>query len=66
MPADVAPGGAQGNGPDRTGIVARHGQGLQISEVILQMSIETRGAEHTELTLDTLRQAGYDPMVVPD
>ena len=44
----------------------RHGQGLQISEVILQMSIETRGAEHTELTLDTLRQAGYDPMVVPD
>ncbi|MDQ0644871.1 threonine ammonia-lyase [Microbacterium murale] len=44
----------------------RHGQGLQISEVILQMSIETRGAEHTELTLDTLRQAGYDPVVVPD
>jgi len=44
----------------------RHGQGLQISEVILQMSIETRGAEHTDLTLDTLRQAGYDPVVVPD
>ncbi|KDA06505.1 threonine dehydratase [Microbacterium sp. CH12i] len=44
----------------------RHGQGLQISEVILQMSIETRGAEHTELTLDTLRHAGYDPSVVPD
>lgn len=44
----------------------RHGQGLQISEVILQLSIETRGAEHTELTLDTLRRAGYDPMVVPD
>lgn len=44
----------------------RHGQGLQISEVILQLSIETRGAEHTELTLDTLRRAGYDPIVVPD
>ncbi len=44
----------------------RHGQGLQISEVILQLSIETRGAEHTELTLDTLRRAGYDPAVVPD
>ncbi|HCS61896.1 MAG TPA: threonine ammonia-lyase [Microbacterium sp.] len=44
----------------------RHGQGLQISEVILQMSIETRGAEHTELTLDTLRRAGYEPTVVPD
>ncbi|WP_460801173.1 threonine ammonia-lyase [Microbacterium sp. GXF6406] len=44
----------------------RHGQGLQISEVILQMSIETRGAEHTDLTLDTLRRAGFDPIVVPD
>ena len=44
----------------------RHGQGLQISDVILQLSIETRGAEHTELTLDTLRRAGYDPIVVPD
>lgn len=44
----------------------RHGQGLQISEVSLQLSIETRGAEHTELTLDTLRRAGYDPIVVPD
>ena len=44
----------------------RHGQGLQISEVSLQLSIETRGAEHTELTLDTLRRAGYEPAVVPD
>lgn len=44
----------------------RHGQGLQISEVILQLSIETRGAEHTELTLDTLRRAGFDPVVVAD
>ena len=44
----------------------RHGQGLQISEVILQLSVETRGAEHTELTLDTLRRAGYEPTVVPD
>ncbi len=44
----------------------RHGQGLQISEVILQLSIETRGAEHTELTLDSLRQAGYSPIVVVD
>jgi threonine dehydratase len=44
----------------------RHGQGLQISDVSLQLSIETRGAEHTELTLDTLRRAGYEPVVVPD
>ncbi|MGM7670845.1 threonine ammonia-lyase [Microbacterium sp. A93] len=44
----------------------RHGQGLQISQVSLQLSIETRGAEHTELTLDTLRHAGYNPEVIPD
>lgn len=44
----------------------RHGQGLQINDVSLQLSIETRGAEHTELTLDTLRRAGYEPIVVPD
>ncbi len=44
----------------------RHGQGLQISEVILQLSVETRGAEHTALTLDVLRRAGFDPIVVPD
>ncbi|UJP08693.1 threonine ammonia-lyase [Microbacterium sp. KUDC0406] len=44
----------------------RHGQGLQIDEMILQLSIETRGPEHTQLTLDTLRAAGYEPQVVPD
>ena len=44
----------------------RHGQGLQINDVILQLSIETRGSDHTELTLETLRRAGYDPIVVPD
>ncbi len=44
----------------------RHGQGLQISEVVLQISIETRGAEHQALTLDTLRDAGFAPIVVSD
>jgi len=44
----------------------RHGHGLQISDMILQLSIETRGPEHTELTLDTLRAAGFDPQIVPD
>lgn len=44
----------------------RHGHGLQISDMILELSIETRGPEHTELTLDTLRAAGYEPQVVPD
>ncbi|QMU97599.1 threonine ammonia-lyase [Microbacterium esteraromaticum] len=44
----------------------RHGHGLQISDMILQLSIETRGPEHTELALDTLREAGFEPVIVPD
>jgi threonine dehydratase len=44
----------------------RHGQGLQLSEVILQLSVETRGEEHREHVIDTLRAAGYQPTVVPD
>lgn len=44
----------------------RHGQGLQISEVILQISVETRGQEHRELTLQILRDAGFRPQVLPD
>ncbi|GAA5150490.1 threonine ammonia-lyase [Microbacterium pseudoresistens] len=44
----------------------RHGHGLQISDVILELSVETRGVEHSELTLQTLRDAGFEPVVVPD
>ncbi|WOQ68935.1 threonine ammonia-lyase [Microbacterium limosum] len=44
----------------------RHGQGLQISEVILQISVETRGEDHKALTLQTLEKAGFRPVVVPD
>jgi threonine dehydratase len=44
----------------------RHGHGLQISDMILQLSIETRGPEHTQLALDTLRAAGYEPEVVAE
>lgn len=44
----------------------RHGQGLQISEVILQISVETRGEEHKALTLQVLSDAGFAPVVVPD
>lgn len=44
----------------------RHGQGLQISQVALQISVETRGQEHRELTLQILRDAGYEPEVLPD
>ncbi|WP_460775044.1 threonine ammonia-lyase [Microbacterium sp. GXF7504] len=44
----------------------RHGHGLQISEVILQLSVETRGDEHREQVMQALRDAGFDPSIVPD
>ncbi|GAB2851382.1 threonine ammonia-lyase [Microbacterium insulae] len=44
----------------------RHGQGLQISEVILQLSVETRGEEHRAHVISVLEQAGYVPTVRPD
>jgi threonine dehydratase len=44
----------------------RHGHGLQISEVILQLSVETRGLEHRARVIEILEQAGYEPRVVND
>jgi threonine dehydratase len=44
----------------------RHGQGLQISEVYLQLSVETRGADHRELVIATLEGAGFTPTIVQD
>ena len=44
----------------------RHGQGLQISEVILQLSVETRGEEHRVRVIEILREAGFIPTVVED
>ncbi|MCR2784356.1 MULTISPECIES: threonine ammonia-lyase [unclassified Microbacterium] len=44
----------------------RHGQGLQISEVSLQLSVETRGAEHRAVVIQTLADAGYTPTILPD
>ncbi|WP_110589309.1 threonine ammonia-lyase [Microbacterium suaedae] len=44
----------------------RHGQGMQISEVVLQISVETRGEEHRALVLEALRGGGYRPDIVPD
>lgn len=44
----------------------RHGQGLQISEVILQLSVETRGEEHRALVIRTLEDAGFVATVVPN
>ncbi|GGD42080.1 putative threonine dehydratase [Microbacterium faecale] len=42
----------------------RHGQGMQISEVVLQISVETRGEEHRQLVLESLRSGGFRPEVV--
>lgn len=44
----------------------RHGQGMQISEVVLQLSVETRGAEHRALVIETLERAGFAPTVVQE
>lgn len=44
----------------------RHGQGMQISEVILQLSVETRGEEHRAHVISVLREAGFEPRVVRD
>jgi threonine dehydratase len=39
----------------------RHGTGLQISQVELELHIETRGPEHAEAVIDALRAEGYRP-----
>ncbi|MDE0545777.1 threonine ammonia-lyase [Microbacterium sp. C7(2022)] len=44
----------------------RHGQGIQISEVILQLSVETRGQEHRARVIEILEQAGFAPKIVND
>ncbi|WP_255546009.1 threonine ammonia-lyase [Glaciihabitans sp. dw_435] len=41
----------------------RHGTGLQISQVELELHIETRGPEHAELVIHNLREAGFEPRV---
>jgi len=41
----------------------RHGSGLAISQVELELHIETRGPEHAEQVIGALRDAGYDPRV---
>lgn len=42
----------------------RHGTGLQITEVGIEIHMETRGAEHAQLVLSRLRDAGYSPRVL--
>jgi threonine dehydratase len=41
----------------------RHGTGLQISQVELELHIETRGPEHAEQVLTALRSEGYEPRI---
>jgi len=41
----------------------RHGTGLQISQVELELHIETRGPEHAEQVLAALRLEGYEPRI---
>ena len=41
----------------------RHGTGLQITEVAIEIHMETRGPEHVELVLARLRAEGYRPEV---
>ncbi|MGO3884834.1 MAG: threonine ammonia-lyase [Mycetocola sp.] len=42
----------------------RHGPGMRIDEVVLELSIETRGPDHRALVVETLRQAGYNPEII--
>jgi threonine dehydratase len=41
----------------------RHGTGLNISQVELELHIETRGPEHAQQVVDALRAEGYEPRV---
>jgi threonine dehydratase len=41
----------------------RHGHDLQITQVELDVSVETRGTEHCREVIEVLRAAGYDPIV---
>jgi threonine dehydratase len=42
----------------------RHGTGTQISEVQIDISVETRGKTHQAALLTKLEQAGYEPKVM--
>ncbi|MFE5673051.1 threonine ammonia-lyase [Agromyces sp. NPDC056523] len=44
----------------------RHGAGMQISEVALQLSVETRGPRHADQLIERLRRAGYEPQIMEE
>ena len=41
----------------------RHNEGMQISQVELELHIETRGPEHAQEVLTRLRDEGYEPRI---
>lgn len=41
----------------------RHGHDMQLTQVELEVSVETRGTEHRQQVIEALRSAGYDPVV---
>jgi len=41
----------------------RHDMGLTLNDVVLQVSVETRGPNHQDQVLDALRGASFDPEV---
>jgi len=41
----------------------RHNAGLQISQVVLELHIETRGPDHADRVLAALRAEGYEPRI---
>lgn len=44
----------------------RHNKGLQVTQVELEVSVETRGSDHVQTVLEALRHAGYRPRVRRD
>jgi len=44
----------------------RHGNGLQISEVELNLSVETRNREHRDSLIESLKKAGLNPSLQED
>jgi threonine dehydratase len=39
---------------------------MQLSQVELNVSVETRGTEHRQHVIQALRAAGYDPVLEDD
>lgn len=42
----------------------RHDQGMRLTDVVLQVSVETRGPDHSQTVISALRAAGFHPEVV--